>query len=104
MSIAIGETRFATVTYFADQIDNAIADQLSALDRVAKQIEPMMMANPEALHARLEGFPILQSLFNAVSLYRVENDSSRRPISSGVSACGNDANFQWTGFWITAAS
>lgn len=65
MTVAIGGNQFSTVTYIAEQVDKELSNRITALERIAKQIDPAMLANSTQMQAKLERHPTFQSLFNA---------------------------------------
>ena len=64
MTEAMGENQFSTVTYIADQIDREVADRIAALERIARQIDARLLADPAQMQAKLERHPTFQALFN----------------------------------------
>ncbi len=64
MTVALGEHQFATVSYMADQTNKELDNRLRALEKIASQIDAVMLANQATTQAKLERHPIFQSLFN----------------------------------------
>jgi PAS domain S-box-containing protein len=65
MQRQLGEQQFATVSLVAAQLNAELTDHLKALERIATEITPRMMANPASLQALLEQRPLLQIMFNS---------------------------------------
>jgi hypothetical protein len=55
----LGEQQFATVSLLAAQIDQELTDRLIALEMVAAEIGPAVLANTANLQHRLENRPVL---------------------------------------------
>lgn len=60
-----GEQQFSTASFIASEINHELADRLAALETVAREISPALLANPVALQAFLEQRPVFQRMFNA---------------------------------------
>jgi diguanylate cyclase (GGDEF)-like protein/PAS domain S-box-containing protein len=66
MERVMGEQQFSTVSIVAAQINTALEEHLTSLERHAGgRIPPPMLGNAVALQARLQESPIIQGLFNA---------------------------------------
>jgi diguanylate cyclase (GGDEF)-like protein/PAS domain S-box-containing protein len=65
MQRVLGEQQYQTVSLVAAHIDSELTERLEALERIAKEMEGPLIANPAALQTHLEQRPLLQSLFNA---------------------------------------
>ena len=65
MQHVLGEQQFSTVSVIAHEINDRLADRLMALDTMAKEVSPAMLANATAVQTLLQQRPLLQLLFNA---------------------------------------
>jgi len=66
MQRLLSEQQFSTATFIAAGINAELSDRLAVLEEYgARRLDPSMLGNPAALQARLEGSPVIQSLFNA---------------------------------------
>jgi CheY-like chemotaxis protein len=65
MQRQLGEQQFATTSFVAMTINQEVDDRLSALEIVAREIEPSLLGDTPALQTFLEKKPIFQRLFNA---------------------------------------
>ncbi|MDD2811217.1 histidine kinase dimerization/phosphoacceptor domain -containing protein [Rhodoferax sp.] len=61
----LAQQQFATVSIVASEVNQELADRLRALELVAKDISPALLANPRALQQHLQARPVLQAMFNA---------------------------------------
>ena len=59
-----GAQQFSTVSMLAEEINQEMGDRFSALETIAAEITPAMLANPTVLQRLLRGRPIFNSLFN----------------------------------------
>ncbi len=64
MQRVLGEQQFSTVSVLADEINGRLHDGMRALETVAKEITPAMLANGAGVQMLLEQRPLLQLLFN----------------------------------------
>ncbi len=64
MQIELGEQQFSTISGIAREIESRLNDRKIALQTIAKEISPKVMANTAALQTLLEQRPLLQLLFN----------------------------------------
>ena len=64
MRRVLGEQQFQTVSIVAEQVNDELTERLEALERIAQEMDGLLVANPAALQARLEQRPLLQNLFN----------------------------------------
>jgi len=60
----LGAQQFATTTMLAAQVSGELTDRLQALETVAAEISPALLANTAALQKRLTERPVLLQLFN----------------------------------------
>ena len=60
----LGGQQFSTVSIIAGQINGELGERLDAVERVAKDIDPGLMAHPAALQHMLERRPDFANLFN----------------------------------------
>ncbi len=60
-----GDQQFSTVSFVAELMNDELADRLQALELIAGQISPAIIADTAVSQAFLEQRPILQILFNA---------------------------------------
>ena len=65
MKRMLGEQQLSTVSFMAASINEELNYRLRALEEIAKQITPAIMANPAAVQTLLEQRPALQILFNS---------------------------------------
>ena len=61
----LGTQQFSTVSLLAEEIDQETGDRLLALETIAAEITPAMLANATVLQKLLQGRPIFTKLFNA---------------------------------------
>ncbi len=64
MEHLLGEQQFSTASLLASQLNQELADRLSALEDLAKGIHPAMMYSPSSLQTLIEQHQFLQNLFN----------------------------------------
>ena len=64
MQRVLGDQQLSTVSFVAAEINGQLAERLEALERIAREITPSLMASPATLQERLEQRLILQILFN----------------------------------------
>lgn len=64
MQQSLGEQQLASVTLLAREVNGNLSDRLQALEAIASQVTPALLANPAALQTMLEQRPLLQLLFN----------------------------------------
>ena len=64
MQRLLGEQQFSTVTVLAHEINDRLVDRMLALESVARDAGPAMLANTSDLQALLEQRPLLQMMFN----------------------------------------
>jgi len=64
MQYVLGEQEYSAVSGIAREIDGRLSDRMQALETIAKEIGPKVLANPGALQTLLEQRPLLQLLFN----------------------------------------
>ena len=64
MQRMLGEQQFSTVSVLAHEINDRLEDRMQALETVAKDAGPAMLANGGALQALLVQRPLLQLMFN----------------------------------------
>lgn len=79
MQRQFGEQQFATVSLAAAQIDAELADRLKALEKIAAQISPDLIANRANLQTLIEQHPLLYPLF---SFGIIVTDADARAIAS----------------------
>ncbi len=60
----LGEQQFMSVSLIADHLDEELTDRMRALEAIAAELTPAVMANRAELQALLEQRPLLQLLFN----------------------------------------
>ena len=60
----LGEQQFSTVTVLAHEINDRLVDRVLALETIAREVTPAMLANTAGLQALLEQRPLLQRMFN----------------------------------------
>jgi len=60
----LGEQQFAAVSVIAKEINDHLSDRLQAVESIAKEVSPALLADSAALQALLEHHPMLQRLFN----------------------------------------
>ncbi len=60
----LGAQQFATVSVLAEEIDQDMGDRFSALETIAAEITPAMLANATVLQRLLQSRPIFNRLFN----------------------------------------
>ena len=65
MELLLGEQQFTTVSLVAAQVNQALEDRVSALETVARAMEPALLNNPQALQTFLEQKVVLGTRFNA---------------------------------------
>jgi PAS domain S-box-containing protein len=65
MQRVLGEQQFAHVSALAAVVNNDLQNRVLALEAVASGIDRTAMGDARALQSRLEGLPVLQSLFNS---------------------------------------
>ncbi len=63
---AMGTQQFSTVAMLAQEITIAVDDRFSALETIAEEIQPAMLANAPVLQRLLESRPIFRKLFNGI--------------------------------------
>jgi len=81
----LGEQQFATVTGIAREIDGSLNDRITAIETIAQQITPELMARPESLQALMDQRPLLLLLFNG-GVFVTQTDGTAIadiPVSSG---------------------
>jgi PAS domain S-box-containing protein len=64
MERMLGQQQLATVSGIAHEIDNHLRDREVALETIAKEVTPKILADSSASQALLEQRPLLQLLFN----------------------------------------
>ncbi|MBK6998427.1 MAG: EAL domain-containing protein [Rhodoferax sp.] len=64
MQRALGEQQFSTVSVLAGEINERLRDRMQALETIAGEITPAMLANSASMQTLLEQRPLLQRLFN----------------------------------------
>jgi len=64
MQEVLGEQQFSTVSLLAGELNHAVDERLTALNKVAAEVRPGMMGDASALQGLLEHRPVFQSLFN----------------------------------------
>ena len=64
MQRVLGDQQLSTVSFVAAEINDELSDRLVALERIAREISPSLMASPDALQKQMEQRLILQILFN----------------------------------------
>ena len=64
MERMLGEQQYSAVSGIANEIDNHLRDQKIALETIAREITPKILADSSALQTLLEQRPLLQLLFN----------------------------------------
>lgn len=64
MKREMGEQQFQAVSLLAEQVNDAFNERLVALERIAKEMDGLLVGNPAALQVRLDQRPLLQNLFN----------------------------------------
>ena len=64
MQRVLGDQQFSTVSFVAAEINGELSERLGSLERIAKEISPSLMDNPDALQKQMEQRLILQILFN----------------------------------------
>jgi diguanylate cyclase (GGDEF)-like protein/PAS domain S-box-containing protein len=64
MERLLGEHQFATVSLVAEQVNTELDGRLQALERIAADVSPAMLAQPAMLQAYLEPRLLFQHLFN----------------------------------------
>jgi diguanylate cyclase (GGDEF)-like protein/PAS domain S-box-containing protein len=65
MQRVLGEQQFSTASIVAHEINERLTDRLQALETIAKELTPTVLANPTAVQTLLQQRPLLQLLFNA---------------------------------------
>ena len=60
----LGAQQFNAVSQMAEEIDQEMGDRFSALETIAAEITPAMLANTTLLQRLLQGRPIFNKLFN----------------------------------------
>ena len=60
----LGQQQFAAVSVMALEINDRLSDRLQAVESIAKQVTPAVLADAVALQTLLEQRPLLQLLFN----------------------------------------
>ncbi len=65
MQQLLGEQQRTAAGSLAAGVNDDLGDRLQALEAIAAQITPALMANPKALQSVLEERPVLHTLFNA---------------------------------------
>ena len=64
MQRVLGEQQYSVVSLVASEINDELVNRVEALERIAKEIDALLIGNPAGLQARLEQRPLLQHLFN----------------------------------------
>jgi hypothetical protein len=64
MQRLVGEQLFSTVNLIAEQINDELEDRFKSLRTVSAMMTPALLNNPEKLQAAMEGYPVLQHIFN----------------------------------------
>jgi diguanylate cyclase (GGDEF)-like protein/PAS domain S-box-containing protein len=64
MQRMLGEQQFSDVSGIAREINDRLSDRKLALETIAKEVTPAILANTTALQTLLEQRPLLQLLFN----------------------------------------
>lgn len=64
MQRVLGEQQFSTVSVLADQINDDVRERMRALETIARQITPVVLANTASVQMLLEQRPLLQLLFD----------------------------------------
>ena len=85
MQTELGEQQYATISGIAREIESRLSDRKIALQTIAKEITPKVMADTAALQTLLEQRPLLQLLFNGgVFITRTDGTAvADLPISTG---------------------
>ncbi len=81
----VGDQQFSTVLLVSREIEHELDDRLGALEAVAARLGPLDLGDAAAVQARLDQFPLLQSLFNGgvIVLRRDGTMIAESPRSSG---------------------
>jgi len=61
----LGEQQAATVALLADHVNSDLSTRMKALDIVAAEMTPALLANTAAMQERLKNLPVFGQLFNA---------------------------------------
>lgn len=64
MQRVLGQQQLQTVSLIAAQVNDELSSRQAALERIAKDIDARLMAEPTALQTLLEQRPLMQILFN----------------------------------------
>jgi diguanylate cyclase (GGDEF)-like protein/PAS domain S-box-containing protein len=64
MQRVLGEQQFQTVSIVAAQVNDELTERLEALERIANEMDGVLVRKPAALQAQLDQRPLLQNLFN----------------------------------------
>ena len=85
MQTELGEQQFSTISGIAREIENRLSDRKIALQTIASEVSPKVMADSAALQTLLEQQPLLQLLFNGgVFITRTDGTAvADLPISTG---------------------
>ncbi|MBK9441822.1 MAG: hypothetical protein IPN53_11125 [Comamonadaceae bacterium] len=60
----LGEQQFAAVSVMAQEINDHLSDSLQAVESIAQQVTPAVLADAATVQTLLEQHPLLQLLFN----------------------------------------
>ena len=88
MQRQLGDQQFSTVSIVASQVNQELENRLKALNDIAGNITPAMMANRPALQAYLEQSAILPLFFNGGAFVTLPNGTATASIPVSAGRCG----------------
>ena len=86
----LGEQQFAAVSVIAQEINDHLSDRLQAVESIAKEVSPALLADSVALQTLLEQRPLLQLLFNGGVFVTVADGTAMADVPRSADRVGTN--------------